>query len=159
MHSFEGRKCKEKLKNSVHDGTKIGTKGHRINNGPTPPYPTIYHSEGVKYALCLMVRNADKKVSGASEAVKGSGSEDVKRCKKVTPCKELLFKRGQKDRELALLQRIFPGVIFRMGQRKINLGGKEGGLKMFRIFGVKCLAVVPVSNNRWTKRASGNRQY
>ena len=32
-----------------------------------------------------MVRNADKKVSGGSEAEKGSGSEEVKRCKKKLP--------------------------------------------------------------------------
>ena len=67
--------------------------------------------------------------SGGSEAEKGSGSEEVKRCKKKLPCKELLFKRGQKDRELALLQRIFLAVIFRMCQRKILSLNWEGGSK------------------------------
>ena len=47
---------------------------------PTPPNDILfYHSEVVKYPL--MVRNGDKKVSGASEAEKGSGPEEVKNVK------------------------------------------------------------------------------
>ena len=83
------------------------------------PYQTM-SSEVVKYALCLMVRNVDKKLSGGPEAGKGSegvkrykknfspknnpvkGSEEVKRCKKLFS-KELPCKRGQKDRVLVLL--------------------------------------------------------
>ena len=53
-----------------------------------PPHPTyqtmsFFNSGGVKYALCLMVRNANKKVSGALEPEKGSGSQEVGRSKKM----------------------------------------------------------------------------
>ena len=69
-------------------GQKEGIKGHIIEWTKAPPHLTtltsvilFYDDEVVKYALCLIpvVRNANKKVSGASEAEKGSRPEEVKR--------------------------------------------------------------------------------
>ena len=60
--TFNNQTC-ESLKKMPLSMAKRGIKGHRM----APPYPTndilFFHSEVVKYALCLTVSNVDKKVS------------------------------------------------------------------------------------------------